>query len=82
MLLKYLLMTGGFGVILVAVTILGYDIHAEILHRRALATPGSGDAASSQAALGDFDCLGIARVGTNFGKFQHCHDGGLVHLVA
>jgi hypothetical protein len=39
--LKYLLMTGGFGMIQVAVAILGYDIHAEILHRRALATPGA-----------------------------------------
>lgn len=39
--LKYLLMSGGFGMILVAVGILGYDLYAEILHRRALTTPGA-----------------------------------------
>lgn len=39
--LKYLLMCGGFGMILVAVGILGYDWYAETLYRRALATPGA-----------------------------------------
>ncbi|HVN20971.1 MAG TPA: SPFH domain-containing protein [Dongiaceae bacterium] len=39
--LKYLLMIGGFGMILVAVSILGYDLYLEALYRRALATPGS-----------------------------------------
>jgi regulator of protease activity HflC (stomatin/prohibitin superfamily) len=39
--LKYLLMCGGFGMILVAVGILGYDLYAELLYRRALATPGA-----------------------------------------
>ena len=39
--LKYLLMCGGFGMILVAVGILGYDLYAETLHRMALATPGA-----------------------------------------
>jgi len=39
--LKYLLMFGGFGMILVAVGILGYDLYAEMLRRRALATPGA-----------------------------------------
>jgi len=38
--LKYLLMTGGLGMILVAVGILGYDSYRELLYRRALATPG------------------------------------------
>ena len=38
--LKYLLMCGGFGMILVAVGILGYDLYAQSLYRRALATPG------------------------------------------
>jgi regulator of protease activity HflC (stomatin/prohibitin superfamily) len=38
--LKYLLMTGGFGVIFVAMSILGYDTYRELLYRRALATPG------------------------------------------
>ena len=39
--LKYLLMVGGFGMILVAIGILGYDLYAETLYRRALATPGT-----------------------------------------
>jgi regulator of protease activity HflC (stomatin/prohibitin superfamily) len=39
--LKYLLMSGGFGMILVAVGILGYDLYAEMLYRRALTTPGA-----------------------------------------
>jgi hypothetical protein len=39
--LKYLLMCGGFGMILVAVGILGFDLYEEALYRRALATPGA-----------------------------------------
>ncbi len=39
--LKYLLMCGGFGMILAAVGILSYDLYNEILYRRALATPGT-----------------------------------------
>lgn len=39
--LKYLLMIGGFGMILVAIGILGYDLYADALYRRALATPGA-----------------------------------------
>lgn len=38
--LKYLLITGGLGMILVAVGILGYDLYRELLYRRALAAPG------------------------------------------
>jgi len=38
--LKYLLMCGGLGMILVAVGILGYDLYGELLYRRAMATPG------------------------------------------
>jgi regulator of protease activity HflC (stomatin/prohibitin superfamily) len=38
--LKYLLMSGGFGMILVAVGILAYDFYAESLYRKALAVPG------------------------------------------
>src|SRR5215475_5096555 len=38
--LKYLLMCGGLGMILVAVGILGYDLYRELLYRRAMATPG------------------------------------------
>jgi regulator of protease activity HflC (stomatin/prohibitin superfamily) len=40
--LKYLLMTGGVGMILVAVGILTYDLSMEIRYRRALAAAGAG----------------------------------------
>jgi len=39
--LKYLLMIGGFGMIVVAMGILGHDLYAEMLYRRALATPAA-----------------------------------------
>src|ERR1700675_4668604 len=39
--LKYVLMAGGLGMILAAVSILGYDLYRELLYRRALATPGA-----------------------------------------
>ena len=39
--LKHLLMCGGFGMILVAVGILGCDLYLEMLYRRALAAPGA-----------------------------------------
>ena len=39
--LKYLLMVGGFGMMLVALGILGFDLYREILYRRALTTPGA-----------------------------------------
>lgn len=39
--LRYLLMCGGLGMILVAVGILGYDLYRELLYRRAAATPGA-----------------------------------------
>jgi regulator of protease activity HflC (stomatin/prohibitin superfamily) len=38
--LKYLLITGGLGMILVALSILAYDLYREISYRRALAVPG------------------------------------------
>src|SRR5581483_8749033 len=38
--LRNMLMYGGFGMIVVAVGILGYDLYIEVLYRRALATPG------------------------------------------
>src|ERR1700722_15920251 len=38
--LKYLLITGGVGMMIVAVCILTYDLYREFLYRRALATPG------------------------------------------
>ena len=42
--LKYLLITGGLGMILAAVSILGYDLYRELLYRRALAAPrGDGE---------------------------------------
>src|ERR1700688_2456079 len=40
--LKYVLMAGGLGMILAAVSILGYDLYRELLYGRALATPGAG----------------------------------------
>ncbi len=39
--LKYLLIAGGFGMMLAAVCILGYDLYRELLYRKALATPGA-----------------------------------------
>ena len=38
--LRNLLMYGGFGMVLVAICILGYDLYLEVLYRKALATPG------------------------------------------
>jgi regulator of protease activity HflC (stomatin/prohibitin superfamily) len=38
--LRYLLMSGGLGMILVAVSILGYDLYRELSYRKAVATPG------------------------------------------
>jgi regulator of protease activity HflC (stomatin/prohibitin superfamily) len=40
--LKYLLVVGGLGMILVAVSILAYDLYREMLHRRAQAVTGAG----------------------------------------
>ena len=40
--LKYLPIAGGLGMILVAVSILAYDLYLELLYRRALALPGAG----------------------------------------
>src|SRR5437588_8659121 len=40
--LKYLLIAGGLGMILVAVSILAYDLYRELLYRRALAAPDAG----------------------------------------
>ena len=39
--LKYLLVAGGLGMILAAVSILGYDLYRELLYRRAQTTPGA-----------------------------------------
>src|ERR1700758_2255329 len=39
--LRYLLMTSGFGLMLAALGILGFDLYREILYRRALSTPGT-----------------------------------------
>ena len=39
--LKYLLMSGGFAMILAAVGILAFDLYEEALYRRALGTPGA-----------------------------------------
>jgi hypothetical protein len=45
--LRYLLITGGLGMILVAVSILLYDLYHEVLYRRALAAP-AGEAVVPQ----------------------------------
>ena len=42
--LKYLLITGGLGMILAAVSILAYDLYRELLYRKALAAPRDGGA--------------------------------------
>jgi regulator of protease activity HflC (stomatin/prohibitin superfamily) len=39
--LKYMLMAGGFGMILIAVAILGYDLYLNMQYKRALAIPGA-----------------------------------------
>ncbi len=41
LMLKYLLMTGGLGMIVVAVSILTYDLYRGVAYRRALATAGT-----------------------------------------
>src|SRR5271156_5256480 len=40
--LKYLLITGGLGMILVAMSILAYDFYRELMYRRALSTAPTG----------------------------------------
>src|SRR5271165_691412 len=40
--LRYLLITGGLGMILLAVSILGYDLYRELMYRKALAAPETG----------------------------------------
>jgi regulator of protease activity HflC (stomatin/prohibitin superfamily) len=40
--LKYLLITGGLGMILAAVSILGYDLYRELIYRRTLAAASEG----------------------------------------
>jgi regulator of protease activity HflC (stomatin/prohibitin superfamily) len=47
--LKYLLITGGLGMILSAVCILTYDLYREMLYRRALGTPGGAVGAAPVA---------------------------------
>jgi regulator of protease activity HflC (stomatin/prohibitin superfamily) len=44
--LKYLLITGGLGMILTAVCILTYDVYREMLYRRSLETPGGAVSAA------------------------------------
>jgi regulator of protease activity HflC (stomatin/prohibitin superfamily) len=47
--LKYLLITGGLGMIFTAVCILTYDLYREMLYRRALETPGGAATAAPVA---------------------------------
>ena len=44
--LKYLLVTGGLGMIFAAVCILTYDLYREMLYRRAMETPGGAPTAA------------------------------------
>ena len=44
--LKYLLITCGLGMMIVAVCILAYDLYRELLYRRALETPGGAAGAA------------------------------------
>jgi hypothetical protein len=41
LLLKYLLMSGGVGMILIAAGILTYDVYIELKYRRAMAVAGT-----------------------------------------
>ena len=41
LMLKYLLMTGGLGMIVAAMSILTYDLYREVAYRRALAKAGT-----------------------------------------
>ena len=64
--LRYLLIAGGLGMILVAVSILGYDLYRELLYRRALATPEAGTSRRRfPVALADIAGVGTAGVGTD-----------------
>src|SRR5579863_5131840 len=47
--LKYLLITGGLGMMLAAVCLLTYDLYRELLYRRALETPGGAMSAAPVA---------------------------------
>ncbi len=47
--LKYLLITGGLGMMIAAVCILTYDLYREMLYRRALETPGGAIGAAPVA---------------------------------
>jgi hypothetical protein len=66
--LKYLLIAGGLGMILVAVSILEYDVYRELLYRRALASPGPGTA----PPLPEWRFIGArsAGLGTDSGSVQ------------
>ncbi|HUO15322.1 MAG TPA: SPFH domain-containing protein [Verrucomicrobiae bacterium] len=57
--LRYLLMSGGLGMILVAVSILGYDLYHEWLYRKTLATPGGAPAPVPQMRWRTSVALGL-----------------------
>ena len=46
--LKYLLMSGGLGMILAAIVILGFDLYRELMNRRARSTPGTSAPAEGE----------------------------------
>ena len=69
--LKYLLMTGGFGMMLAALSILGFDLYREILYRRALSTPGATVLAQPKWRWRTSLALGVSGVGTDSAGPQH-----------
>ena len=71
--LRDLLITGGLGMILVAVGILGYDLYRELLYRRAHGCTGGGHGAGASAmALAHFGGVGAAGVGTDSAGVRDC----------
>ncbi len=64
LLLKYLLMWGGIGMIALAAGILAYDFYLEMKYRQALASGWCGTAASGPTgALANLSSAGIAGLG-------------------
>ena len=73
--LKYVLMTGGVGLILMALGILAYDLTMEMRYRRALAVEGSGPLpAIPKLRWRNCGCGSDASVGTDTGGFEHRRD--------
>ena len=66
LLLKYLLMWGGIGMIALAAGILAYDFYLEMKYRRALASAGAGPRPSGpKGALENLSGAGIVGLGSD-----------------